>query len=192
MVENCFSLLISDTIKLTNQSCVMPFPPLPITKLYCDTITSYQLISWAIYATQWCARFLNNLDAKIIQCSPSLSLKILHHMLGIVEDIPRFHLLKEMQSERTTRFERMSFSGQSMTQKGVNSLRQGISLPVKGSLRMVCKLLRSLYRIDMRIYDRNPHTFTALKSILCNAETIMQKVDELKSNSKYSAQILRD
>jgi len=105
-------------------------------------------------------------------------------MLDIVEDIPQFQLLKEIQSERPIRFERMNLSSQSITEKGGNSLRQGMSLPVKIALQIVCKILRSLYRMDIRLYNRNPRSLAVFKSILSTAENTLQVAHGLKYNEK--------
>ncbi len=152
----------------------MPFPLLPISKLHCDTITSYQIIPWAIFVVKWGARSLHDLDRKITKRPSPQSCYILHRMLDVVRDIPQFHLYNEIQSER------IQSSSQLTTEHGQNSLRQFISFPVKAALQVVCKILRSLYRMDKRLYYRNPRTLARLKRILSTSENTMRVVQELK------------
>ncbi len=142
---------------------------------------SSQLIKWGIFIVQWVVRSLNSLDAKIHQRPSSVDLYILQEMLILVGNFPCFQLPGDLQSEVQERSKVFHFSSKSITKKKQYYLRQVISLPVEGTLRLVRRVLRSLQRLDKKLHHRTPQILTVLKRTLSTADSIERMVEELKS-----------
>ena len=161
----------------------MPRPISVVVKSYCEAVKfriSSQLINWVIFIAQRAARSLNSVDAKIHQRPPSLDLLILQNMLSIVEDLPRLQLSGEFRPEAQVGSAVTHFSSIPTAKKGQTYLRQIISIPVKGALRMAFKLLRSLQRLDIKLHHRSPRILTVLKCTLDTAENTRRLIEELK------------
>lgn len=155
----------------------------PNVKSYFDAIKfqiSSQLIRWAIFIVRWGAGSLKYLDEKIDQRPASLDLYILQDMLGIVENLPRFRIPNNLQSELHIRPGVPHFASVSIIEKRQVYLRRIICLPVRGALRTVFRVLRSLYWLDRKLHRRNPRILTTLKRILITAENTERLVGELK------------
>lgn len=162
----------------------------PTTKSYFNAIKfriSSQLIQWAIFIVQSGIGPLKYLDAKIDQRPDSLDLYIFQNMLGIVENLPRLRLPGDLQSEVHTRPRVSHFASKSIIDKTQDYLLRVISLPVKGALRTVFRVLRSLYWLDGKLHLRSPRILTTLKSILNTAENTERLVGELKCANESRA-----
>ena len=162
----------------------MPRPIFVVVKSFCDAVKyriSSQLIKGVIFIVQRAARSLNSIDAKIHQRPPSLDLLILQNMLSIVESFPRLQLSGELRPEAQVRSPVNHFSSIPISKKGQPYLRQIISAPVKGALRMVFRVLRALQRLDNKLHNRSPRTLTVLKNTLNTAENTRRLIEEMKS-----------
>lgn len=165
---------------LVSQSFLMPFPPLPTYKSKCDTISTLLLMEGAIFVVKSGAGSLHDLDSKLARRSASLNIQILQKMLSIVEDLPRLQLYREFGSEVHIRSDPKRFTSESIIEEGQHNLARIFSPLVRGTLRMVITVLRSLYWLDKKLHQRSPRILTTLRSILNNAQNTERLVGELK------------
>ena len=134
----------------------------------------------AIFVVKSGASSLHDLDSKLARRSPSLNLQILQKMLSMAEDLPRLQPYGEFGSEVHIRPDPKRFTSESAIEEGQHYLRRIFSLLVLGALRMVIRLLRSLYWLDKKLHQRSPRILTTLRSILNTVENTERLVGELK------------
>ena len=134
------------------------------------------LIKWTLSIVRMIVRALYALDAKIHRRPASLDLLVLRNMLDVAENLPRFRTMRELQYEAQRH---------SLSQIIIKGMQSGlvwlISVPVERALRLVSRVLRSLYGLDKKLHQRSPRTLPILKGALSGTETTLRFVEELKS-----------
>ncbi|MCY4171322.1 MAG: hypothetical protein OXF08_06940 [Bacteroidetes bacterium] len=143
----------------------------------------FRVSSWlvrrAIVTTGGTVRSLTAMVKKINQ-SPALDLHILKNLQMTVENLPRFKLFGNFQSERYHRSGMVFSLLRPLIMRGQIYIRLVISKPIQGALQLVTQALRRLYRLDKKIHNRNPRILNVLTDLLHSAEHIETIVHSFK------------